>query len=339
MVKKGDKKKNRKSGLVREEPETPLEWDPSETEIVEPAPVCEPDVEECIQPETSPYEGQAVTVLIGAGEKAYTISRSLVDQVPTLQPLIQDLSCQLNPDEWGGVCNNKSSILRLADVDEKVAHTLLHYLYTGQFEILQQVLPVWTSKRAAEYTRCVLAYRAAVTYKLGGLEEHAKRYIETFDEHTSIFEVIPLAREIFPHISEHSWFSRYLSLKIMNSFLVDEGIFTNEAYLSDFGKNSEFDRFLFKTMQEAYEMKVARLQRQLAERNPPINSTDGVVESPRCEEPIPEPTEQGKEEQVEHPLSARMRNAMAWRGRRSRIPDPEFERGFEEYTGPVDIDY
>ncbi|KAH2775726.1 hypothetical protein KXW38_001174, partial [Aspergillus fumigatus] len=108
-----------------------------------PAILPEPVVVEYAQPNTSPYEGKAVTVLIGSSGKRYTIPENLLSKAATL-PSSQDVS--------------GSPAVILSDVDEDIGHTIMHYLYTGNYETVKPPSTSELPRRATEYTRSVFAY-------------------------------------------------------------------------------------------------------------------------------------------------------------------------------------
>ncbi|GFF29398.1 hypothetical protein IFM61606_10351 [Aspergillus udagawae] len=119
-----------------------------------------PVVVEYAQPNTSPYEGKAVTVLIGSSEKCYTIPENLLSKATTL-PCCQDV--------------NGSPVVILSEVDKDIGHMIMHYLYTGKYETVKPPSTSELPRRATEYIRSVFAYRVAVRHGLDGLAEHAKR--------------------------------------------------------------------------------------------------------------------------------------------------------------------
>ncbi|KAL4929427.1 uncharacterized protein BDV17DRAFT_74774 [Aspergillus undulatus] len=143
---------------------------------------------EYAQPDVSQYRDTAVTVCIGANGVHYTIPADIADQYPFLLYSPQP---------------NGSLIVRLGDVDEDIGHTFMHYLYTGNYET-QKPFPLDansdTTRGKLEFTRSMLAYRAAMTYGLPELAELAQGYMQTFVKHVDVLEMINLARENFPHI-------------------------------------------------------------------------------------------------------------------------------------------
>ncbi|GMF81964.1 unnamed protein product [Aspergillus oryzae] len=203
-----------------------------------PATPCEPVLDEYAQP---------VTIFISSRGKFYTISENLVNRATTLP-------CRHKVD--------RSTVVRLPDVDEDIGHTIIHYLYTGDYQTVKpsSISQLW--RRAIEYAQSVFAYRAAVRYGLDGLAEHAKRYMGIFDKEVSIINIISLGRKAFPRISEEPWFSEYLTAQITASFKADEGIFQQEQFFEGFGESVDFDKFLGKAMVQVYSSKISAIRRE-----------------------------------------------------------------------------
>lgn len=225
-------------------------------------------------------------VLIGLSKKRYTIPRPLVDKFPFLRTRLQT-GPRSGYDYYSMREENIFETITLSDVDEDIGHTLIHFLHTGSFQPVKIPSGYDQYKRTREYTRCVLAYRAAVTYRLDALEDLAKQYMETFDANLTIFGIISLARENFPIITKDGWYSDYLTARILAAFDADDGIFQQEEFFEGFGNTSEFDRFLAKTMVLAYPQKLSVLQcepppiRVSAVKSVPV---DGVENNIVCDE-------------------------------------------------------
>ncbi|KAH2679558.1 hypothetical protein KXW53_005819 [Aspergillus fumigatus] len=228
-----------------------------------PAILPEPVVVEYAQPNTSPYEGKAVTVLIGSSEKCYTIPENLLSKATTL-PCCQDV--------------NGSPVVILSEVDEDIGHTIMHYLYTGKYETVKPPSTSELPRRATEYIRSVFAYRVAVRHGLDGLAEHAKRYIQIFDKEVSIIDIISLGRKAFPKISEEPWFSEYLTARITASFEADEGIFQREQFFEGFGETLDFDKFLGKVMAQVYSNKISSIRYEAG-----LRSGDNTIRMPNAD--------------------------------------------------------
>jgi hypothetical protein len=81
--------------------------------------------------------------------------------------------------------HRSSSSIELPEVDKGTGHTLVHYLNTGQFEILRSA----SASKAALYKRSVLAYYASQICGISNLESLAKRQLESLMRDLSVIEV------------------------------------------------------------------------------------------------------------------------------------------------------
>ncbi|KAL4918411.1 hypothetical protein BDW62DRAFT_200791 [Aspergillus aurantiobrunneus] len=226
-----------------------------DSKVVEPAlpgePGCanmpaahDPGVCEYYQPESSPYTGSSVRIVIGHSTE-YIVPSTIAGQIPSLEK-----HCSGNGDQ----------LARFPEVDEEIAHTFIHYLYTGDYQTLKPALGCNIPRRAVEYRRSVLAYHAGRRCGLEGLADHGKKYMQLFDRHVTLFDIIYLGRRYFSRITEDAWFCEYLTHKIMASFEIDEEIFQQEEFFNAFGEAPDFDRFLAKVMAETYACKISSVR-------------------------------------------------------------------------------
>lgn len=222
----------------------------------------------------SPYECEAVTVLIGRSKKRYTVPVNIIKRAPSLQ--------------WHQDCFGSREV-SLPEVDEDVGHTVIHYLYTGNYQTLKSSPTCDMPRRAIEYSRSVLAYHAALSCGLDGLADYAREYIQIFDKDIRIFDIIALGRKNFPMITEDAWFSEYLTAKIMEGFEADEQTFQQEEFLEGFGKALDFDRFLVKVMAKAYTHKMSTIRdeaglKSMSDRStPPMMDYGEDIASKKCD--------------------------------------------------------
>jgi hypothetical protein len=149
---------------------------------------------------------------------------------------------------------------RFPEVDDDIAHTFIHYLYTGDYQTLKPVSTRDMPWHAIEYNRSVLAYHAGVHCGLPGLAQHGKKYMQVFDKEISIFDIISLGRKHFSRIFEDTWFFEYLTRKIKESFEAEESIFVQGQFFNGFGEASDFDRFLGMVMARVYAHKISSIR-------------------------------------------------------------------------------
>ncbi|KAL4788951.1 hypothetical protein BDV19DRAFT_395512 [Aspergillus venezuelensis] len=224
----------------------------------EPAEVSQGHVEiEYSQPITSPYEGPIATVLIGT--KSYGIPVYYLENIPQLK---RCLDWDTGPD------------IVLGDVNEDIGHTLIHFLYTGQYETLNSGYNL-----AREYQRCALAYETARRYGLLGLEAVARKHIEHFGALVHLQDVLETARVICQHLpSDETWFKDYLKESLASSFNKDRNSFREELN-TVIGQGTSSDRTILQLSVDILFGHISELE-EIAER---------VAEPASAAEPEPGP--------------------------------------------------
>ncbi|KAE8337513.1 hypothetical protein BDV24DRAFT_139981 [Aspergillus arachidicola] len=205
------------------------------------------EVREYPQPTTSPYKAPVVTLIIGRDE--YIIPEFYLRQFPQLRR---------SPKAFEQGYNPSLKFVSSIDVDEDIGHTLVHYLYTGEYETLRDGPDPTIPRRTIEYRRSAFAYLAARKYGLGGLEAHAKHYIEVFDRDVPTPDILRIARSIYSKLPrDETWFQDYIRVKMEDEFEADDAVFKREWFLNGIGRDASFDRLLVQIMAEIYSDKLA----------------------------------------------------------------------------------
>jgi hypothetical protein len=155
---------------------------------------------------------------------------------------------------------NDDKIVRFPEMDDDIAHTLIHYLYKGTYETLRPASPCNMPTAVVEYTRSVLSYHAGQYCGLDGLAVQARQQMQALSHGVSVQDIISIGRQYFLRISEDEWFSEYLTTKIIKSFEMDESIFEQEEFLAGFGEAPDFDRFLARVMGKAYAQQISSIR-------------------------------------------------------------------------------
>src|SRR5579871_1033538 len=189
----------------------------------------------------SPYTTKAVTVCIGQGGAKYTVLQAIVDQYPDLK------TWRLDP-------NNANAPIILREVDEDIGHTLIHYLYTNQYQTLAPAatLPE-EAKIAIGFKRSVLAYCAARLCGIEKLEEITKAKIEELSQELSIFDLQKVAKEVSTKLPKKSdWFSAQMNKWIKAALVANDNLLAEERFLEVIGHSAVFDRAVVKCLTEMY---------------------------------------------------------------------------------------
>ncbi|KAE8385108.1 hypothetical protein BDV23DRAFT_25571 [Aspergillus alliaceus] len=243
----------------------------------------DPEVREYPQPTTSPYKAPVVTLIIGRDE--YIIPEFYLRQFPQLRRSHKAFEQGFNPS---------LKFVSSLDVDEDIGHTLVHYLYTGEYETLRDGPDPAVPKRTIEYRRSALAYLAARKYGLSGLESHAKHYIEVFDRDVPTPDILRVARVIYSKLPrDETWFQDYIRVKMEDELEADMEVFKRDWFLAVIGRDPVFDRLLVQIMVDIYSEKLAAFNFQRLEGGRHIVHSMANGDAVRIvEEAIPEEPEE-----------------------------------------------
>lgn len=177
------------------------------------------------------------------------------------------LKAKLNP-------HNLDAPIDLREVDEDIGHTLIHYLFTGQYQTL--ALDPDDVRIVTEFKRSVLAYCAARLCGIERLEELTKAKVEELSKGLSIFDIQKVAEEVSPKLPRKGdWFSTQINKWIKAALMADDILPTEGRLIEVIGRCTIFDKAVVKGLGEMYsELKVkppnvtgskAPLERELTE--------------------------------------------------------------------------
>jgi hypothetical protein len=151
----------------------------------------------------SPYTSPIATLYIGTSRQAYYIPKDLLQR-----------------PEWmkyspGWIKPN----MRLHSVDEDTGHVLVHYLCTGTYQTLDNMNASTDNNGRVEFKRAVMAYFAARTYELDGLQQLAMENIERCGMEMTTLDIVDLVNQEFSDIVDKTgWFYDYLKEKAKKTF-------------------------------------------------------------------------------------------------------------------------
>ncbi|PSN59046.1 hypothetical protein BS50DRAFT_626910 [Corynespora cassiicola Philippines] len=194
------------------------------------------------RPKTSPYASPPVTIFIGPSHKKHYVPRDLLR----------------NPD-WVTSSGSQGDGIQLLDVDESTGHVLIHYLYTGAYQTLDDI-ETSAKEIHAKFKSAVLVYIAAKTYKLDGLQQLAKHKTEQFGTDINIFDTVEIVEKYFSKLSvDTTWFHDYLDEKVKVAFEADHTVFAGNDFF-DRINDASLIRVLSKCMAKLYENKISSLR-------------------------------------------------------------------------------
>jgi len=196
---------------------------------------------------TSPYITRTIGVYIGESRTKYTLLEAIVNQYPGLKE-------RLNSDD---------SII-LDTVDENIGHTLIHFIYTGCYQILGSGVALAERKAATEFKRSVLAYCAARLCGIAKLEEFTKGKIEELQKELSVFDLQRILEEVSTKLpQDDDWFSIRIQKWIRARLMADGTLLTDERLLNVVGRSTLFDKAVVKSLMDMCNEKVANIEHPL----------------------------------------------------------------------------
>jgi hypothetical protein len=180
----------------------------------------------------SPYITRAVSVYIGESRAKYTVLLAIVNQYPGLKE-------RLNSDD---------SII-LDTVDENIGHTLIHFIFTGRYQILGTNVPLSERRAASEFQTSLLAYCAANLCGISKLEEFSKVKTEELQKELSIFDLQRVSEEIYRKLPQHdNWFPTAIQRWVRERFTTDDTLFKDERLPVLIGRCTIFDQAMVKSL-------------------------------------------------------------------------------------------
>jgi hypothetical protein len=190
-----------------------------------------------------PYKSTTIVLCFGPEAEHYYVPYDLL-QCPAWLESAQG---------WG------SNSILLPDVDKSIGHALVHYLYTGTYQTLDDLNCSPAEQTHSEFKTAVLAYATAKKHELHGLEELAKDRIEHFGAEIDIHDVVETIKDDYSKLlGDSTWFLDYLKQKARAAFEVDHTVFTKVDF---FGRidDAALTKVLAKCVMELYEEKVTRM--------------------------------------------------------------------------------
>ena len=186
-----------------------------------------------------PYTTRAVTVLVGSRLTEYTVLEAIIDKH---QGLKEKLAYQA-----GGPC----AVINLQKVDDEIGHTLIHYLYTGEYQVLGLESIPLEARTPEEFKTSILAYCAARHCGIDSLEDLTKTKIEQLGNDLSIFDLHRVAEQVSAKLpGDADWFSAQLNRWIKSALQADDHLLSDENLFNLV--RGTFDKAILKAVAEMY---------------------------------------------------------------------------------------
>jgi hypothetical protein len=185
---------------------------------------------------------------VGKSRAKYTLLQAIVNQYSGLKK-------RLNSDD---------SII-LDTVDENIGHTLIHFIYTGRYQILDS----GDERNAAtDFKRSVLAYCAAKLCGIAKLEEYTKGKTEELQKDLSVFDLQRVSEEVLPKLPlRDEWFATGVQKWTRAKLSADGTLLEDERLLDVIGRSTIFDKAVVKSLMEMCVEKAANLDYPVANGN------------------------------------------------------------------------
>lgn len=195
----------------------------------------------------SPYTMEPVTLLFRQKKQRYQVPHHLIKPYPLFVSRLER--------------DPGTSIINLHRADEDLAHTVIHYLYTGEYQTLDDLSAHGIARRQQEYGRAVLAYIVATGYGMSGLAAQARRYMGVFEDAVDIRMVLVMARVVFSMIDGFrelfAGYLGYLKEKLEAAVEANEGF--DDLIV---GLGYESDHLVVRLVMSLYASRIAKLERE-----------------------------------------------------------------------------
>ncbi|KAI2862635.1 hypothetical protein M747DRAFT_301726 [Aspergillus niger ATCC 13496] len=194
------------------------------------------------------------------------------------------------------------------NVHPEVAHTFVHYLYTGQYETLETQfeppqsvddIPALTKARdSIEFERAAYVYEAAVQYEIPGLLNMAQAFMARFAERLPIANILRGIRCVYGNLLEQSsgcmWLEDFVREQLSIAFSSTDGKLRHIMKEYEVGNSKSFDHFVVDEVLALYEEEQDRIHhvKSLAnsgEEHGPMLQSEPPYEPAFEPEPEPEP--------------------------------------------------
>ncbi|KAJ4319044.1 hypothetical protein N0V94_004095 [Neodidymelliopsis sp. IMI 364377] len=189
----------------------------------------------------SPYSGSFILFLdVGSGPTRFFVHSSILEKssiAPTLD----------------GYSLSDRTIL-LPELDEVTAHTVIHYLYSSQYEALNTVQMIEPNAHLKRYNLATSVYCAAVRYNIIGLAQVAKVMLAANSTFLTVFDILAVARDCgFVLLPESdTWYPEYIETSIIEAMKQDSEPFRKPDFIAQFGSNSRLLQVIWKTVLSAF---------------------------------------------------------------------------------------
>ncbi|KAJ5922739.1 hypothetical protein N7516_010442 [Penicillium verrucosum] len=184
----------------------------------------------------------------------------------------------------------------MSGVSEDAGHTLVHFLYTGGYETLDED----TLDLAREYKTSVLVYHASRNWGLTGLEVLAQQKMQHLDKELPILEILRVTRDVFSSLPEgETWLPGYIQGNLQRLVKPHDPELGLRGFYDIIGQDHRFDNAVMKMIFEILSIHISYMEYQhvrtpndiISNESPVPEEPEAVPEPEYAFEPEPEPPE------------------------------------------------
>lgn len=179
----------------------------------------------------------------------------------------------LLPSHW--IEDGQAQERSFCDLDDETGHTLVHYLYTGNYETLHCKVSSGASDRIQ---RALLVYFMASKYDLHALGQLAKQEIEIQAAELGICELIEAIKEHFVRLEPDSFVHEIVREKTKETCEDNDTLLKSDALLKSLD-NATLNRFMMICVVDGYTNMVLRAYTTERELQQAVNDRDQTTPS------------------------------------------------------------
>jgi hypothetical protein len=217
----------------------------------------------------SPYTGSPIVLYIGPEQEQYHVPQGL-----------------LQNHQWIASLSPWNQAVQLPDVAKATGHTLVHYLYTGTYQTLDDVEASPKEQTRIEFRRAISAYTVGETHNLHGLQQLARQEIGRLDAGMDIFDIVEASKDEYSKLPTNTfWFHDLLNEKMKTAFDEDHTVFVKDGFFNSID-DITLTRVLIRRLMELYNDKISGLEPAAQEKH---NDPEVVAEklaTKDAEEPV-----------------------------------------------------
>jgi len=196
---------------------------------------------------TSPYSTRPITIKIGPNGAEFGAFEAMVERYPGLESRLKD--------------KKPGTALELPEVHEDVGHTLIHFLFTGEYNTIGLGGIPGHLRAVAEFSKSVLTYCASRYCTIGPLEVVTKAKMDHYSKQISVFELHTVVVDVAPSLPpDEVWFPEHLYRWIKDALQDDDKLIGDEHLLELVGQSLLFDKAVVRSISELYKEKAAAVK-------------------------------------------------------------------------------